>query len=342
MYLKRYTIAAFALMAAVGGYVYFSISKGTTSIDFFGIPLPSLSIALWVVIPLFILYIATILHISFYSFLGSMNTRKYEKDYDKVLDLIVDAYLGKKDREHHFKTPPYSLLGKLLDNSTIFPNNNITFKYDSEKTQKMSEVLNLIEDIKNGKVVDLKQHNLQMDNPLVIQNERNRYKSGELKAEDILSNSVKYDESLNKEVYSDFVKTATLVNIEKYKALMTKESLNHILSRVNADSFTLEVPNETIIKFLEFLDFSKDEYIKLSSHISQSHMIPEQRIRLFETLSDENDDVVDAYLYTLFDLEMITAVDEILNISQPDEYQNFKAYRALKECQKNFSIEIFV
>jgi len=342
MFIKRYTIASFALMALVGGYVYFYISQETTTVDFFGIPLPSFSIALWVVVPLFFLYIASVLHMSFYSLLGSMNVRKYEKDYDKVLDLIVDAYLGKKDREHHFKTPPYSLLGRLLDNSTIFPNNNITFKHDSEKTQKMSEVLNLIEDIKSGKVVELKQHNLQLDNPLVIQNERNRYKSGELTAEAILSNAPKYDESLKKEVYSDFVKTATLQNIEKYKALTTKTSFNNILLRVNADEFTLEVSNETILSFMSYIEFSKKEFIELSSFISHTNMIPEQRIRLFESLSDENDIVVDAFLYTLFDLEMITAVDEILDISQPDEYQNFKAYRTLKECHKNFSIEIFV
>ena len=340
--MKRYSIAAFALMALVGGYVYFYVSQDTTTIDFFGIPLPSFSIALWVVVPLFLLYIASVLHISFYSFLGSMNVRKYEKDYDKVLDLIVDAYLGKKDREHHFKTPPYNLLGRLLDNSTIFPNNNITFQFDSEKTQKMSEVLKVIEDIKNGEVVDLKSYDLQIDNPLVVQNERNRYKSGELTAESLLANSTKYDATLTKEVYSDFVKTTSLTNIEKYKALMTKEALNNILSRVNADDFTLEIPNETILVFMSALEFTKKEYIKISSHLSQSNMIPEQRIRLFETLSDEKEEAVDAYLYTLFDLEMITAVDEILDISQPDEYQNFKAYRALKECNKNFSIEIFV
>ncbi len=342
MYIKRYSIAAFILMALVGGYVYFYVSQDTTSIDFFGIPLPSFSIALWVVVPPFLLYVASVLHMSFYSFLGSMNVRKYEKDYDKVLDLIVDAYLGKKDREHHFKTPPYSLLGRLLDNSTIFPNKNITFQFDSEKTQKMSEVLKVIEDIKNGEVVDLKSYNLQIDNPLVIQNERNRYKSGELTAESLLSNSTKYDATLAKEVYRDFVKTTSLANIEKYKAFMTKEALNNILSRVNADDFTLEIPNETLLTFMSNLEFTKKEYIKISSHLSQSNMIPEQRIRLFETLSDDKEEAVDAYLYTLFDLEMITAVDEILDISQPDEYQNFKAYRALKECNKNFSIEIFV
>ena len=342
MYIKRYTVAAFLLMAALGAYVYAYVTQDTTTIDFFGIPMPSLSIAIWVVVPLFILYIASVLHISFYSFLGNINTRKYEKDYEKVLDLIIDAYLGKKDRNHAFKTAPYSLLGKLLDNSTIFPNNNITFDYDNEKTQKMSKVLNIIEDIKKGEVADLKSFNLSIDNDLVIQNERNRYKKGDLTVETILSNPTKYDDVLRKEVYVTYVKSASLANIEKYKALLTKEAFDVIISRVNADDFTLEINNETLINFIETLEFTADEYMKLSKLLSNSAMIPDQRIKLFELLSDKNDDAMDAYLYTLFDLEMLAPANEILTNSQANEYQNFKAYSALKECNKNFSIELFV
>ena len=342
MYIKRYTIAALILIALVGGFVYTYVSKDTTTIDFFGIPLPALSIAIWVIIPLVVLYIASVLHMTFYSLLGTLNTRKYEKDHEKLLDLIIDAYLGKKDRSHTFKTPPYSLLGRLLDNSTIFPNGEITFKFDNEKTQKMTAVLNDINAIKSGEVCDLKAYNLSMENQLVIQNERNKYKKGELTAEDILSNSTKYAEALNKEVYADFAKITSLVNIQKYKALLTKEALYSILSRVNADDFTLEISNEDILELIKMLDLDTKKLIKLSSFISTGTMIPDQRIKLFEILCENDDNATAAYLYTLFDLEMLDPAYEILDSSQPDEYMNFKAYRALKESHKNFSIELFI
>ena len=51
---------------------------------------------------------------------------------------------------------------------------------------------------------------------------------------------------------------------------------------------------------------------------------------------------MDAYLFTLFDLEMISLADEILQNAHPDEFENFRAYRALKECGKNYSIYLFV
>ena len=341
MHIKRYTIAAFILIFAVGAYVYTYVTQESMTLDFFGITLPSLSVALWVVVPLVILYIASVLHISFYSLLGGFKIRKYEKDYDKVLDLIVDAYLGKKDRKHEFKTSPYSLLGRLLDNSTIFPNGDIEFQFESEKTKKMREILNLINAIKAGEVVELKSYNLSADNPLVIQNNRNKYKKGELKAEDILSSASKYAKELIEDVYVDFVKTAPVSGIDKYKEFITLQAFYEVVARINAEENTIEMSNEALITLLSGLDVTRDDYLRIS-RIAAEHMIPEQRIKLFEMLSTEDDEAMDAYLYTLYDLEMVTPANDILDLSQPEEYQKFKAYRALKECGKQFSIELFV
>jgi len=339
MYIKRYTIAAIILMALVGGYVFAYVTQDTIGLDFFGIPLPALSIAVWVVIPLFVLYIGSVLHMSFYSIVGSFRLRKSEKDFQTIIDAIVDAYMGKEERHYSFKTEQYKLMGSLLENTALFPIKNLVGKTNNEK---LDAALAVIENIKNGEIEDLKSYNLPFENELVIQNERNRYKKDEISTEDILSNSTKYADVLCREVYADFVAKAPLYAIEKYKAYLTKEALYTILARVNADSFTLEIQNDTIMSFLEKLELSKEDYIKLSSVLSQGGMIPEQRIKLFEMLSDKNDEIIDAYLFTLFDLEMLSPANAILDNSQPDEYQNFKAYRALKECNQNFSIYLFV
>ncbi|HIP19824.1 MAG TPA: hypothetical protein EYG70_01725 [Sulfurimonas sp.] len=339
MYIKRYTIAALILMASVGAFVYTYVSKETTTIDLFGIPLPALSIAVWVVVPVFALYVASVLHMSFYSFLGSMSLRKYEKDYEKIIDAIIEAYLGKKSRSHSFKTDRYALLGKLLENTTMFPAGNVI---GLTKNEKIDGVFKIIEDIKNGEVVDLKPYNLLKDNDLIIQNKRNKYKKGLLTAEAILANSSKYSDVLREEAYVDYVKTASISNILKYKELLSKESLQIVLERVNADEFTLGINNDELLDLMKSLDLNTSDYIKLSASIAKGGMLPEQRIKLFEMLSDENEDAVDAYLYTLFDLEVLAPVDSILDNSQPNEYQNFKAYRALKSANQNFSIELFV
>jgi len=338
MYIKRYTIASFILIILVGWYVYAFITQDTISIEFFGIILPPLSIALLVVVPLILLYVASVLHMSFYSILAGMKLRKYEKDFDKIVDSIVEAYLGKENRSHNFKTDRYQLLGTLVDNSIIFPSADLDSNIDNKK---ISEVLELINKIKNSESVDLKKYSLPPYNTLVIQNEKNRYKNGSIKAEDILSNSNKYDESVCKEVYVDFVKTSSLNSIEKYKKFLTKESLFEILSRVDADENTLKISNESLITFFKDLELNSNDYIKASQKLSRG-MNPEQRIKLFETLSNENENVIEAYLFTLFDLEMLAPAKEILETSQNSEYVNFKAYNSLREHGKHFDINLFI
>jgi len=325
-------------MALVGWYVYAYVTQESISIELFGVVLPSLSIAIWVLLPLAVLYIASVFHMSFYSMLGSFKLRRYEKDYDKIIDAIIDAYLNKAERNHTFKTPRYQLLGGLLDNTTLFLKGEVSPTTDNDK---INDVIKAVESIKSGEVVDLKSYNLKTTNPLVVQNERNRYKKDDASSEDILSHSSKYAKELCEEVYADFVKTKSISSIEKYKEFLTKESLLVILSRINADENNIEISNEILISLFNDLDLVMRDYIDISVAVSHG-MIPEQRMKLFEMLSSEKEEATDAYLYTLYDLEMLSPANDILDISQVDEYQNFKAYRALKECNKHFSIELFI
>ncbi len=339
MYLRRYTVGALILMALVGWYVYAYITQTTMSMDFFGIPLPPLLVAVWIVVPLAIFYIASVGHMALYSMVGNFRLRKYDKDHEKMIDEIADTYLGKREKNYSFKTDRYQLMATLLEHSVIYPKGDAGVNI---KNEKIKRVMDAIESIKNGEVADLKRFNLRDDNELVIQNTRNMFKKGDLKAEDILSNEKKYIEALRKEVYSEYVKTAPLGNIKKYKQYFTKETLNIVLSRINADENSLDIDNKYLVSFVESVELNKEDFIQLSKQLANAHMVPEDRIKLFEVISEKNENVIDAYLFTLYDLGMNAPADVILDNSQKDEHQNFKAYRALRECNKNFSIDIFI
>jgi uncharacterized protein YqgQ len=338
MHIKRYTIASFIFIILVGWYIFAYITQDTISLNFFGVQLPSLSIAMWVSVPLVLLYIASVVHISFYSMLGNLKLRKYEKDYEKFIDSIVDAFLGKENRKHSFKTERYSFLNSLLNNVSVVPKEAL--KSDTSN-EKINSVISLVNDVKNGNVVDLKKYSLSLDNEIVIQNERNKYKKGDISAEDILGHSNKYAPSLCEEVYAEYVKTASLNMIEKHKRLLTKTALFEILNRVNRKEDGLEIINDVLIELFNSLKLEKEDFLKIASILSKC-MVPEQRIKLFEIIGEANEKAMDSYLLTLFDLEILSPADEILENSQPDEFLNFKAYRALKECNKNFNINLFV
>ena len=153
MHIKRYTIASFLLIAFIVWYTSTFVSTETISVNVLGIEIAPLSVSIWAMIPLFVLYIGSVIHMSFYSVVGSLNLRRYEKDYENMINCISDAYLGKENRHHMFKTPRYKLLGSLIDNTELFPN-NITDESITE--DKISNTIKLINDIKNGEVVELK------------------------------------------------------------------------------------------------------------------------------------------------------------------------------------------
>ena len=339
MYIKRYTIASLIWMALVGWYVYAYVSQDSFSVNFFGTTFPAISIALLVIVPIFVLYIASAAHMWFYSLIHTFRDRKFQKDNDKIIDAICDAYLQKEERHNEYKTPRYKLLGTLLENTALLPIKDIAGTTNNEK---IDTILDLLNKIKNGEVVDLKPYGLKVDNELVIANKRNKYKKGLIKAEAILSNTVKYPEVLCREVYVDFVKSSSLDEIEKHKKFMSEEALNLIFARINADENRLEVPNDKLIELMNLLDLDKTKLINISRTLSKSSMIPEQRMKLFETLIEKNDMAMDAYLYTLYDLEMLAPANEILNVASQDEYLNFRAYSALRECGKNFPIDMFI
>ncbi len=339
MHIKRYTIASFILIAFMGWIGTFSTQS--VSINVLGYTLPTLSIAYLIMIPMAVLYIASLGHMVFYSILEGFRLRKYDADYEKIKKAIADAFLGKEDRNHIFATPRYKLLGSIVDNVIIYPNKLTSTTVELDEDENIRKTLKIIEDIKKGDVVDLKKFSLSLSNDLVIQNNRNRYKKAQLSAEDILSKPEEYTSDFLKEVYLDFVEVSPLYNIENFKTFMTKEALYKILARTHTEENKIEISVESLIKLLETLELDSKDYIEISIELSFG-MIPEQRIKLFETLSDTNDEAMEAYLFTLFDLEMIEAADAILEISQPDEYLNFKAYRVLKESHKNFNINLFI
>ena len=338
MYIKRYVFSALLLIGAVGWFVYAFITKESIHLEVMGIVLPQLPIAAWVALAMGLLLLATLAHMIFYSIVGSFRLRRYERDYQHLLEAVMDAFLKKQKREHAFKTQRYKLLGKIVDHTEMEPDKTL----ETIGNEKLALVVNTLHQIRRGESVDLKPFNLPKNNPLVQQNLLNLFKEGNLENEEILSDPDTYGEKLCKLAYARLVANAPLHPIEKYREFMSFKALETLLERINADRNTLSIPNETLLDFFRRLDgLGSLDFLYLAAIVSDN-MLPEQRIKLFETLSEENDRALDAYLFTLFDLEMVDKATEILDGTRSDEYMLFKAYAELKTCNKHYDINIFV
>jgi len=337
MYIKRFSIAAFILMGLIGSYFYVSFPNEHLAIDVLGIHSAALPVAFWIVLPMFVLYLATLTHMLFYSIVGSFKLRKYRIDSETFEDSVKDALLGRIDRHNSYKTDRYSLFGDIVDASRL----QLIKDIPATGNEKLDEVIALVSKINAGEYVDIKKLYLSKVNPLVRKNDINAYNAGDIAEEKILNNVDDYSDELVSLAFTSYAKTAPLSQIEKYKSQLTKAVLLKIVARVNADENTLDISTDSLIALFREVSLQREDYINLSATLAQ-HMLPDERIKLFKNLSDEEDVATAAYLYTLFDLEMIAPAEDILENSQQDEYVYFKAYKALKDCHKNFPIELFI
>ena len=337
MFLKRYTLGTLALMLFVGWYIsqYLGYSQ-SEAISFFGIHLPALPVAVLILFPVFVLYLASVFHMLYYSVRSFFHLRNYKKDYESLIDVIVDELLLVQ-RSHVFKTDRYKLLGAVLESTAMIPKGDLVLS-DNEK---INAVLKVIHEINDGKVADLKKFNLPADNELVLKNQHNRMMTLDLTSEEILNKSENYSNDVLQKAYVNYAATAPMFAIEKYQEHITKDALYIILARVNSEENTLDVSNESLLSLMGHLVLEKNDYLSISKELS-IHMVPEQRMKLFETLADEHEEASEAFLYTLFDLEMVDTAKEFLETQAADEAMKFRAYLALKESGQNFNINLFM
>lgn len=336
MQLKRYTIASLILMILVAAAVY-SIDNEAISFDLLGLHFPNLPIAFWVVVPLIIMYLASLLHMGVYALVGNFKLRRLNKDHEKMMDALRDALLGVGERNYVYKSEPYKLMGKLIDHSLLMPFDTLR----SIGNEKIDEALQLMRDVKENKKVDIKKFHLPSTTSIAIQNNLNRFERGEIDADSILSRPDSYGEIVCAKAYESYVKTASVGSIMKFKHLFTKASLVDFLQRINASENGIEIANEELVALLASIKLESSDWIDLSEAMAKN-MLPEQRIRLFEMLSEQNDDAMEGYFYTLYDLQMIDTANEILNNTAHNDYLIFKAYRDLKKANKHYDIAIFL
>jgi len=336
MQLKRYTIASLILMILVAAAVY-SIDNESISFDLIGMHFPNLPVAFWVVVPLIIMYLASLLHMGVYALVGNFKLRRLNKDHEKMIDALRDSVLGVNERNYVYKSEQYKLIGKLIDSALILPYETLR----SIGNEKIDEVLQLMRDVKEKKKVDIKKFHLASNTSIAIQNNLNRLERGEMDADSVLSRPDSYGEIVCSKAYESYVKTASVGSVMKFKHLFSKGCLIDFVQRVNAGENGIQISNEELVTLFSSLKLEGNDWIDLSAAMSKN-MLPEQRIRLFEMLSENNDDAMEGYLYTLYDLQMIDTANEILNNTAHADYQIFKAYRDLKKANKHYDIAIFL
>ncbi len=334
MGLRKYILFSIVFILAVGVYV-FSLEGGNYSLSIYGRSI-SLPVAVWIVVPTVALFLATVLHIMFYGLREYMAVRALKKDYDNFIEMLKKRIVGEQS-DVELKTKWFRLPSKIINSMKFDPESKVVLSEDDE----INSILEVVRKIEVGEPVDLKKYKLSLSNPIFLKNMQNRLRSDNRFAEDILKKCSDKNDLLCKEAFKTYIRYASLANIKKYDYDIDKEIFEIMVERYKAEKDELVMEVEDIIDYAQRVNLVSEEYIKLAKSVKDK-MNPDGLLFMFEKLYEKDENAVEAYLYILFELQMIDQVREILENSAEDELQKYKYLIFLKDSGKNFNIEIFV
>ncbi len=335
MGIKRYILLSVFYIFAVGLYVYsFNGDEYTLKVYTFSLTLP---IAVWIVVPVFILFLASISHLIYYGFKDFFFKRSLKKDFDAFINSAKYSILG-EDSNFKFKTEIFELPGKII--KTL----NYNKKIDSDKidNEDLKEYYKVVDDIRDGKYVDLKKYRVSPDNEIYIKNEINRLKEEPKYAYEVLKNCTDLDNELCKKAYWTLLDFAPFSDIKRYSFKIDKDMFRRMMERYLDDEDDFDMDIESIKSMLEQFNADSEDYLELAQEIKVK-LAPDELIDIFRKLYNEKGQLAaDAYLYILYDLQMIDKIREILENSDEEDFLKFKTLLFLRDHGKEINVEKFL
>ncbi|CAA6823179.1 MAG: Unknown protein [uncultured Sulfurovum sp.] len=334
MRLGLYLIAAIILMAIVGIFVY-TINPNNYSINQFGLSV-TMPIAVWIMLPMLALMLASTVHMMFYGTKNFFKFKKWEKDTASLDDALYWSLLN-EPKAHKFNLPILKQTASLLAVSCVKVDGAV-----NDVSDKLRGALTLVSEINRGEYVDLKARKLDkilsQNNPLVIKNLINRLSKEATFAEEVLQSKGLYPEEIFDEALKTFSLETTFPKAQKYANIYTKESFFILLTRITKDNdlgLTKDILDEFIVAIQPKLVCV--DYLKIAT-LMMYQLSPDENLKLWREYEGKYSDAQAAYLYLLFDYEMIDQAGEYLKEHGENDFKRFRALFDLKKEHKNYKI----
>jgi len=335
MGIKRYIVLTLVYLLAIGLYVYsFNGDTYTLEVYKFSLKLP---VAIWIVLPALFLFIASTFHMMYYSLKEFWRARSFNRDFE-TFKLALSNKVLNEDSHLKYKTHFFQFIGKSLK---MFSYKEISdFNTEDEKIENMREV---VREINDGKVVELKKYKLSNDNHLIEQNDMNKLADDPKYASTILKNCKDENSILCQKAYFEFLKYASFDEIKKLGFQPTKEMFRVLMERYLDEEDKFDMDLDSIEELLMQFKATREDYLELAYEI-KIKLSPDALMALFEKLfnSVDHPEAADAYLYVLYELQMIDKIRDILENSDENEYRKFKTLLFLRDHGKNVDSGIFL
>jgi hypothetical protein len=262
----------------------------------------------------------------FYGLRNYFILKKWQKDTSTLEDALYWSLVN-EPKEQKYSIDALRSSALLLGKASLSVSDNV-----EGISPRLSRVVNIIRKVRSGEYIDFKEEKMSKvfnaGNPILIQNRLNRLASDDKFVEDVLKAMTSYSPEVQAEALRIFASKADFVKALKYVKLFDVKSFFVMLERVSAENM-LELTPEILTEFVHALDIGCQDFIKIAS-VTKKYFNPEQNLTLFRTYQVENTKAQNAYLYLLFEYELLEQVALYLNEHEEDDFIKFRAWYTLK------------
>jgi len=333
MRLGLYIFAALTLITIVGVVTY-TINPNNYLVEIMGINF-NFPISLWMVLPMALLLIFTVIHMIFYSLKSYFKLKKWHRDAETLDDALYWSMVH-EPKEQKYAIPEIATSALLMGKSNIE-----VFDSVEGLSPRLSKVFNLTNKIKNGEYIDLKENKMAKvfneGNPLLIQNRINHLSVDDRFVEEVMKSSTSFSDPVRMKALELFSKKETFFKARKYAKIFDVKNFFVMLERLHNDD-EIELTSEILDDFVSALKLNCNDYTKIA-HITKKHFSPDENLALFKKYQNENTKAQHAYLYLLFEYELMDEVGAYLEEQDDREFIRGRALYELKKANKNYKIE---
>ena len=328
MRLGLYTFGALTLVLLVGAFVYM-LELGSYRLEAINVTLP---ITIWVVLPLILLFLFTLVHMFYYGMKNYFQIKKWKRDAETLEDALYWSLVNEP------KVQKYAT-DEIKHSAAILGKSSLAFSENVEGlSPRLSRVVNIIQKIKSGEYVDLKAEKMSkvfnLGNPILMQNRLNCLESDEKFVESVMKARNEYTDIVQKEALSVFARKANFEQARKYIQSFNVENFLVMLNRVTSED-DLGLNKEMLTLFMNDLKLTCRDYIKVAQ-VTKKYFKPDENLALFNAYQKENEKAQNAYLYLLFEYELLDQANKFLEEQEENEFIKFRALYQLKRQNSKY------
>jgi len=334
MKLGLYTFAALTFILLVGAFVY-TLELGFYTLEIINLKLP---ITIWIILPLLLLFLFTVSHMLFYGLRNYFQIKKWKRDTDTLEDALYWSLVN-EPKEQKYAMSEVGESASLLGKSSLSVSDNV-----EGLSPRLAKVVNIIQKIKNGEYVDLKEEKMakvfNTGNPILIQNRLNCLESDEKFVEGVMKANSDYSDVVQKEALEIFARKANFEQARKFTKVFDVKNFLVMLNRVSSED-NLGLNKEVLSSFIEDLKLSCGDFIKIAE-VTKKYFKPDENLALFNGYQKDDDKAQNAYLYLLFEYELMDQVGAFLEEQEENEFVKFRALYQLKGENAKYKLEDIV